>query len=581
MRKSIRLSTLPVMRAGSTGNKIISIKSGEPHIIAVRRRMEQGNSNMQFIVPVSDINNPLIPPDEVKIVDENYQIWYYDNELLPPLSLRNYLYPNIPKCLRLCDNLAGTGIINLQNQPNLQLKGRGVAVAIIDTGINYMDSAFTDEYGNSRILFYYDQETGQEYTNADIDNANRTNESGSSDVVIPQDTNGHGTMLAAVAAGNLVPEENFSGAAPEASLIVIKLKHAKKYIKDFYQMSQAEDVFQEDDIMMGMAFAMKCARALGMPLSICLGLGTSQGAHLGKSPLSQYVDYLAGFAQVSVSVAAGNEGASRHHFAGVLGDRRGESVAELRVGSGEKGFTMEFWGEPPEIYNLSIQSPTGENLEISSFLGTVTQELSFVFVETKIYVNYVPIERQTGNTLVFFRFVSPASGIWKIFVRERENHNINFHIWLPVEGLISNETYFLEPSPYSTVTSPGDSMESMTVTAYQYRDNSIYLYASRGFMPNGMVVPQLAAPGVGIRVPLLNGTYGEASGTSLAAAQTAGVAALMFEWAIIRKNQPYFTGTSVKNYLQRGARREENYPYPNREWGYGRMDLYHTFELLT
>ena len=78
-------------------------------------------------------------------------------------------------------------------------------------------------------------------------------------------------------------------------------------------------------------------------------------------------------------------------------------------------------------------------------------------------------------------------------------------------------------------------MESMTVTAYQYRDNSIYLYASRGFMPNGMVVPQLAAPGVGIRVPLLNGTYGEASGTSLAAAQTAGVAALMFEWAIIRK----------------------------------------------
>ena len=91
MRKSIRLSTLPVMRAGSTRNKIIIIKSGEPHIIAVRRRMEQGNSNMQFIVPVSDINNPLIPPDEVKIVDENYQIWYYDNELLPPLSLRNYL----------------------------------------------------------------------------------------------------------------------------------------------------------------------------------------------------------------------------------------------------------------------------------------------------------------------------------------------------------------------------------------------------------------------------------------------------------------------------------------------------------
>lgn len=95
------------------------------------------------------------------------------------------------------------------------------------------------------------------------------------------------------------------------------------------------------------------------------------------------------------------------------------------------------------------------------------------------------------------------------------------------------------------------------------------------------MAPQLAAPGVGIRVPLLNGTYGEASGSSISAAQTAGVAALMFEWAIVRENEPFFTGGSVKNYLQRGAIREENLSYPNQEWGYGRLDLYHTFELLT
>ena len=206
-------------------------------------------------ISVSDINNPLIPPDEVKIVDENYQIWYYDNELLPPLSLRNYLYPNIPKCLRLCDNLAGTGIINLQNQPNLQLKGRGVAVAIIDTGINYMDSAFTDEYGNSRILFYYDQETGQEYTNADIDNANRTNESGSSDVVIPQDTNGHGTFLASVACGREDPVNGFVGAAPEASLIVVKLKPADSELRQFFFIPDNEEgIYAESDIMLAVSY---------------------------------------------------------------------------------------------------------------------------------------------------------------------------------------------------------------------------------------------------------------------------------------------------------------------------------------
>ena len=59
------------------------------------------------------------------------------------------------------------------------------------------------------------------------------------------------------------------------------------------------------------------------------------------------------------------------------------------------------------------------------------------------------------------------------------------------------------------------------------------------------------------------------------------IAALLFEWAIIRGNEPFFSGNSVKNYLRRGAVREEDMQYPNPEWGYGRIDLYHTFELLT
>ena len=100
-------------------------------------------------------------------------------------------------------------------------------------------------------------------------------------------------------------------------------------------------------------------------------------------------------------------------------------------------------------------------------------------------------------------------------------------------------------------------------------------------MPDGAITPDLAAPGVDIRVPLVGGGFGKASGTSLSAAITAGVAALLFEWAVIRGNQPFFTGTNVKHYLERGARRDEGILYPSREWGYGRLDLYHTFELLS
>ena len=522
-------------------------------------------------------------------INSVYGVVYAPLREIGKLDINTYSYSFIPKCYTYMDlgSLSASGISRLQEQPYLQLKGKGTAIAIVDSGIDYRNPLFQNEMG-SRILCIWDQTLegdkkevpyGKIFWKKDIDRALVSENP--LEIVPSTDTNGHGTRMAAIAAGNYFPEENFSGAAPEAMLIVVKVKQAKKYLREFYLFPSEAELFQENDIMMGMDFAIRTANDRNLPLSVCIGIGSSQGAHIGKNPLSNYVDYISQFSLNSVSIAAGNEGAARHHYAGRLTDRESQAVAELRVGDKNPGFTMEFWGEPPEIYHLFLQSPTGEVLDISASLGDVTQVLSFVFVETKIEVNYVSIERQTGYTLVYFRFIQPAAGIWRIFVQGREGQNASFHMWLPVQGLISEETYFLEPSPYNTITAPGDSLESITVTAYQYRDNSLYIQAGRGFMPDGNVVPQVAAPGVAVQVPDLKGNYGQASGTSLAAAQTAGAAALLFEWAVIRGNQPYFTGSSVKNYIVRGAKREDRITYPNRDWGFGRLDLYHTFELLT
>ena len=529
-----------------------------------------------------------VPGFSFQKINGIYGVVYAPLTEIGTLNINTYSYSFIPKCYTHMDlgSLSASGITRLQEHPYLQLKGSGTAVAVVDSGIDYRNPVFQNEMG-SRILCIWDQTLegdgkevpyGRVFWKKDIDQALASENP--LEIVPSVDTDGHGTRMAAIAAGNYFPEENFSGAAPEAMLIIVKVKPAKKYLREFYLFPAEAEIFQENDIMTGMDFAVRIANDRRMPLSLCLGIGSSQGAHIGKNPLSLYVDYISQYSLISVSIAAGNEGAARHHYAGRLTDRENQASAELRVGNKEPGFTMEFWGEPPEIYNLSLQSPTGEILDISASLGEVTQELSFVFVETRVKVNYVSIERQTGYTLVYFQFIQPAPGIWRIFVRGRDGQNVGFHIWLPVQGLISEETYFLEPSPYNTVTAPGDSLESITVTAYQYRDNSLYVQASRGFMPDGNVVPQVAAPGVQIRVPQLNGLYGNASGTSLSAAQTAGAAALLFEWAVIRGNQPYFTGSSVKNYITRGAEREERMQYPNRDWGFGRMDLYHTFELL-
>lgn len=526
-------------------------------------------------------------------INEIFGVLYVPLESMGELEVTGTSYNSIPKCYTYMDMEAAgaSGITRLHDHPYLKLRGKGTAVAVIDSGIDYQNAVFRNA-GGSRIAYLWDQSLedgtdiagtevpyGRLFRKNDIDQALAFEDPFS--VVPSRDTNGHGTALAGIAAGNMVPGENFTGAAPEATLIIIKVKPAKQYLRNFYLYPPDAEVFQENDVMMAIAYAISWAKKLEMPLSICLGIGSSQGAHLGTNALSQYVDYVANFSQVSVSVAAGNEGNTRNHSTGIFSQEREQIVTELRVAEREQGFTMEFWGEPPEIYGLSIQSPTGEILEVSSSIGSRTQELSFVFVETKVYVNYILIERQTGYSLVYIRFFHPASGIWKIFTQARNRQNVQFHIWLPVEGLISQDTYFLEPSPYTTVTAPGDARNSITATAYQHRDGSIYIAAGRGYTPDGMITPHLAAPGVNVKVPLVRGGFGTRSGTSISAAQTAGIASLLFEWAIIRDNQPFFTGSSVKYYLQRGARREENMQYPNPEWGYGKVDLYHTFELLT
>ena len=530
------------------------------------------------------------PDSEFLPVNEMFGILYVPLNEIGPLEINSYSYASFPKCYTFMDvdALNASGIIGLHNHPYLKLQGEGTAVAVIDSGIDYRNPVFRS--GDvSRIAYIWDQTIpgnedervpyGKVFTREDI---NRALQSENPLEIVPSlDTVGHGTAVAGLAAGNFVPAENFSGAAPKASIIVVKLKEAKSYLREFYQYPPQAQVFQENDIMLGVSFAVKAAREMGMPVSVCLGLGSSQGAHIGDSELSRYLNYINEDSQVSVSVAAGNEGAAQHHYTAELGGERNQNVAELRIAEGEQGFSMECWGDPPDDYAVSIQSPAGEMLYVSSSLGAGTQELNFIFVETKVLVNYVRMERQTGKQLIYFRFFHPAAGIWKIHVSKREGPGSRFHMWLPVQGLISAETYFLESTPYSTVTSPGDSSRSITAAAYQYRDNSLFFQAGRGFTPNDQVTPDLAAPGVDLIIPVLNGGFGVGSGSSLAAAITAGAAARVLEGAIVRGNIPFASGNSVKFYLQKGAVREEEMDYPNPGWGYGRLDLYRAFEVIS
>lgn len=88
------------------------------------------------------------------------------------------------------------------------------------------------------------------------------------------------------------------------------------------------------------------------------------------------------------------------------------------------------------------------------------------------------------------------------------------------------------------------------------------------------------APGVNVYGPDLRNRYTTRTGTSAAAAVAAGGSALLLEWAIKRQYARNVNSVNIKNYILRGARREEGRTYPNKEWGYGVLDIYEALNKL-
>ncbi len=132
-----------------------------------------------------------------------------------------------------------------------------------------------------------------------------------------------------------------------------------------------------------------------------------------------------------------------------------------------------------------------------------------------------------------------------------------------------------------TITAPGNNACSTTVTAYNIATNSIYLNAGRGYTSIGVIKPDVAAPGVDVLVPLPGGQYIRTSGTSIAAAHALGVAAMLFEWGIVRRNYSGIGNLQMQRLLIRGAVQFPGLTYPNRIWGYGTVNVYNLFLSLS
>lgn len=506
----------------------------------------------------------------------------------------------------------------------LNLTGRDVLVAVIDSGIDYAHPDFRNPDGTTRILNLWDQTipagsvplrpqipengtqnaapegTAGEAAGADAaqepDGAAGSGREGEQqfltspagyylgtefpreviDLALEQpteqqryaicpsrDSSGHGTHVAGIAAGGgRASQGRYRGVAYESELLVVKLG------------VQQEGAFpRTTELMQAVDYCLRKAAEYGRPIALNLSFGNNYGSHSGTSLIETYLNDMANYWKSAIVIGSGNEGTSAVHTSGTMQMGRTERV-EFSVSMYETALNLQIWKSYADEISVSIVHPNG------TVVGPIQRILGpqrFTVGNTQILLYYGEPSPYSPYQEIYFDFI-PAQdyldgGIWEIRFTPQRIVTGRYDMWLPSGGVLNPGTGFLYPTEETTLTIPSTAAKVVTVGAYDARYNQPAAFSGRGYTrETNQVKPDLAAPGVEITSAAPGGGYVSRSGTSMATPFVTGSAALMMQWGIIDGNDAYLYGEKLKAYLIRGAKHLPGFSvWPNNQLGYGAL----------
>ena len=492
-----------------------------------------------------------------------------------------------PYTLQEITPLEATDFEYIQGSDSINLKGEGVIVGIIDTGIDYLNNIFMDETGKTRIEFIWDQGVntkgnennnipyGTIYTSNDINKAINAYRNGENpyDIVPSRDEVGHGTHMASLVGGMDYNKNQVYGIASKCRYGIIKLNEDMALKKRF---NIKVPVYNLATIFPALEYLKDYTLANSKPMVILLPIESNSGNHKGNSILDKYIKNIASNVGIVIVTGTGNEGDAGGHSLSVIENVGDSEVIELNISEEDKNIILDIWVNVPDV---NVISPSGEESGVLSTSGSIefAEEISFVLEETHIfYTEFVP-EVFTGDQLIRIAMHNIRPGIWKVRTTLEKGKNSTINAWIPQRALINPKTRFLNSDIYGTITIPGDSTETITAAGYDQDNFNILGYSGVAFRDDFVDRIDIAAGSKNAVAIGLNNKINIINGTSVAAAMAAGTCALLMEWGIVRRNYPYMSTQSIKTFIARGTQKRKGDIYPNAQWGYGILNLYDIF----
>ena len=510
------------------------------------------------------------------ILDNTYEVaWYQESKTMSTMIEIN---ENIQGGERVA---TAAGINFIEDNPYINLNGKDVLIGIIDSGIDYLHPDFINEDNTSKIISIWDQESevkpppegmifGSEFTRDDINQAISNN-----DDTLTKDNIGTGTIAAGIAVGNGRVNELYRGVALGSELIVVKLRQYEGTFKE------GRINYINTDFLAGIKYILDVAKKEDKYLIINLTLGQRPRSLILTTLLNTFSEIRSN--GVFVVSGAGNEGNTDVHYEGSLQGVDTFQDVILEVGE-QKSLDITIALNDPGRVGVEVISPSGEiSYKVEYAPDNEQYEGEYNLEDSPYEIRLIYPWLLSGNEELLIRIIDIKPGIWIIRLYPEITITGEVDIYLPNKNLIAEDTRFLDPNSYSTITFYGGTESVITIGAYNDKTNSMWIGSSRGPLKGrGLIKPDIVAPGVDIIAPYINNNYAKATGTGVSSSLACGVMALIIEYI---NNQGTYASRALytrvlKTYLMLGATKNTIYSYPNDTQGYGVLDLQRTIEAI-